>query len=704
MKKQIMSLALAALIILTQCPTVYAADEFAIENGVLIKYNGYGGNVTIPESVTEIGDDAFAHCEALTGVTIPNSVTMIGNGAFLSCTKLTNVTIPNSVTMIGNGAFAYCYGLTGIAIPNSVKSIEGDSFAYCTGLMNLTVDSSNKNYTSMEGVIFSKDKTVIVAYPAGRKGEIEIPDNTATIGEKAFVGCTGLTRVIIPISVETIGKYAFAECRNLTSVNIPNSVITIGDCAFWGASFIDIAIPGSVTRIGRSVFGSCIQLMGISVDASNKNYTSVDGVLYSKDKTALVAYPAGREGAFVVPNSVVTIEAEAFVNCIELTSIAIPSSVLAIGSRAFETCIGLTGITISNGVTSIGDGAFNSCGVLTSITLPNSVTTIGKGVFGGCSGLTSVTLPNSIATIEDDTFNNCKGLMSITIPNSVTTIGNQAFVWCDSLTSITIPNSVITIGENAFNGCSGLTSITIPSSVTTIGDGALYMCSPSLTIYGVVGSYAETYAKELLINFTEGMPPLSLDSASEWARAGIASAIAKGFVPMDIQGNYSSVITRQEFCRIAIGFVEYTLAKGIDDILVERGLHRSTNAFADTTDPYVLSAFALGITYGTKAPTDTAPGLFMPNGQFSRQEAATMLMRIYLAIPMFMYDLYDIDANYPQAFEFADLSAADSWAYDGINFVGAHNIMGGVSTTTPIFDPRGTFTRQESIVTFDRIW
>ena len=189
---------------------------------------------------------------------------------------------------------------------------------------------------------------------------------------------------------------------------------------------------------------------------------------------------------------------------------------------------------------------------------------------------------------------------------------------------------------------------------------------------------------------------IDFDTAAKWALSEIYSALNKGFVPEEIQNGYSDVITRQEFCRMAVMFVEYALYNDIDIILSDKGLTRDPDTFTDTSDPYILAAFALGITNGTKAPTDTAPGTFTPDGQFSRQEAATMLMRVCIVI--------GIDAeSSPPAPDFVDMDDADIWAHEGISYVRAIGIMNGTSATTPTFSPKGTFTRQESIVTFDRI-
>ena len=183
-------------------------------------------------------------------------------------------------------------------------------------------------------------------------------------------------------------------------------------------------------------------------------------------------------------------------------------------------------------------------------------------------------------------------------------------------------------------------------------------------------------------------------TADQWARDGIASAIGKGFVPADLQNHYRNVITRQEFCRMAVSWLEYAMGSGIDDILAQRGVSRDPNAFRDTDDPDILAAFALGITDGTVSPTATEPGTFTPDGLFTRQEAATMLYRVCL--------VYGAQAGSLPGSDWTDLWQVADWARDGVNFCGAYGLMKGVSGGTPVFSPSGVYTRQESILVFDR--
>ena len=181
--------------------------------------------------------------------------------------------------------------------------------------------------------------------------------------------------------------------------------------------------------------------------------------------------------------------------------------------------------------------------------------------------------------------------------------------------------------------------------------------------------------------------PNPLDSASGWAREGITAAIAKDFVPADLQDTYTATITRAEFCRMAVKWVEAATGKTIDAILAENGKTRNPNAFTDVTNSDILAAAALGITGGT------GPGTFSPNGQITREQAATMIRNTCKAIGM------DTDAPPPSGF--ADIETASDWAVDAINFCRANGIMSGTGQDN--FSPNVAYTREQSIVTFNNI-
>ena len=394
------------------------------------------GEYSVREGVYVIGVFAFYDCESLTSIIIPKGVTNIGSGAFWYCYSLTSINIPNSVTSIGSSAFSRCESLTNINIPNSVTNIGINAFAECYSLTS-----------------------------------INIPNSVTSIGSSAFSRCESLTNINIPNSVTNIGINAFAECYSLTSIIIPNSVASIESCAFeYCSSLAKISISKSVTSIGSSAFYGCYSLKNITIPSGvvdiignpfcgwhgelhneSKNFIYEDQVLFSKDRTTIIAYRA-KETNYIIPDSVTTIGERAFASCYYMTSIIIPKSVTTIGEGAFDGC-SMTSIAIPDSVTTIGESAFYECTSLISIDISNSVTSLGGFAFGLCTSLISIAIPDSVTTIGESAFYECTSLIGINIPDSVTTIGKGAFEGCNSLTDINIPTSVTTIEKFAFGGC-----------------------------------------------------------------------------------------------------------------------------------------------------------------------------------------------------------------------------------------------------------
>ena len=214
--------------------------------------------------VTSIGSKAF-WSGILTSITIPNSVTSIGTEAFAECYSLISLTIPNSVTSIEENAFASCTGLTSLTIPNSVTSIEDNAFSGCNDLKSITVEEGNTKYDSRDNcnaIIRTTSNTLI----AGCKNTT-IPNSVTSIGNEAFYDCCDLTSVKIPNSVTSIGEWAFFNCSGLTTVAIPNSVTSIGDEAFTlcvGLTSVTCLVKNP-PRIGYNSFSECDNLTTLHV-------------------------------------------------------------------------------------------------------------------------------------------------------------------------------------------------------------------------------------------------------------------------------------------------------------------------------------------------------------------------------------------------------------------------------------------------------
>lgn len=266
---------------------------------------------------------------------------------------------------------------------------------------------------------------------------VVIPDSVTLIGYYAFSECTGLKSVTIPDSVTEINQFAFENCTGLTSINIPDSVTAIGNYAFSGCNGItSVTVPKNITDIGINPFSGCNNLETISIAESNKNYSTYDGVLYSKDKSNIIAFPGAKSDNFTIPDYVTHIGAGAFSNCIGLKNISIPSSVTHIENSAFSNCTGLKNVLIPDSVTFIGNSAFSGCKELKSINIPENVTNMGYGVFYSCESLQIMKIPDGMTRIETDTFSKCINLTGIIIPESLTDILMSAFDNCINLKTV----------------------------------------------------------------------------------------------------------------------------------------------------------------------------------------------------------------------------------------------------------------------------
>lgn len=200
------------------------SSDFIINNGVLEKYNGNTEIIVIPDSVVKISSNVFAINSQVKEISMSNSVRSIDSGAFYGCTKLESVIFSNTLLSIGDGAFLACESLKNIVIPRSVINFGIGSFSGCDSLEKIDVESHNNNYVSIDGVVYSHDKSILIAYPSGKKGSFVIPSTVKVIGEHSFSFNDYLSAIVIPNSVIEIKSNAFIFCDSLEIAEIAPSV------------------------------------------------------------------------------------------------------------------------------------------------------------------------------------------------------------------------------------------------------------------------------------------------------------------------------------------------------------------------------------------------------------------------------------------------------------------------------------------------
>lgn len=479
------------------------------------------GSYRIPEGVVEIPEGAFRG-SSLSRITVPASVTRIGNEAFAGCTRLTSVTFGVASgaepLTIGKRAFLGCASLEKITLPKRLSDISltkyslsesvvsfdtsDNAFVGCSALASVNVAAGNSVYKSVDGILYSADGKSLLYCPISILGSFTIPAGTQTVAPGAFIECYGITSVTVPSTVTaigdyafyglragltelsflgngfsdvTVGKYAFSGCSLLSEIvfNPGSRISVIDEGAFYGTAITELEIPASVTRIGKHAFFGCSKLGSVSFAEGGKPLVFEDG---------------------------------AFTGCSSLTTVHIPANVSEIPG-VFSGCTSLVSVTIdqSNPYFLSEDGVvfnkdkteilFFPQGKTGNYTLPSSVTKIQSGVFGYVSGINRLTLPLTLSYIGDEAFGYSSikeiiftggtpaeelvigdrafemttGIKALVLPSHTKSLGKNAFTG-SSIRDLTLNNGLETIGEYAFSSTYNLFELTVPGSVKAIGD------------------------------------------------------------------------------------------------------------------------------------------------------------------------------------------------------------------------------------------
>lgn len=309
--------------------------------------------VTLPDSITLIESRAFAGCTNLKQLSLPSNLVDIQTEAFAGCTALSNIVLPRTLETLADGAFMGCIGLTQIKLPVKLKQMGETVFGYCENLTSITISDSNDHYSDHNGILFNKEKTKLIQYPAKLKGDTyEVPETVTVIGNGAFSYCENLTQMTLPKGLKTIGEFAFFNCDKLTEMAIPHSVTAIGKEAFgWCDSLETVTLPNQLTKIEYGLFW---------YNQSLKQMT--------------------------IPDSVTTISDYAFAQCEALESVELPPALTSLGQESFAFCKKLSRVVLPQTVNVVGNKAFADSGVF-RVTIQNGDTEFGEEVFENCGYL-----------------------------------------------------------------------------------------------------------------------------------------------------------------------------------------------------------------------------------------------------------------------------------------------------------------------------
>lgn len=364
-----------------------AMDRLTIGDGELKKCEDNGRSITVDEGVRIICADAFKDRKALHTIILPQTLETIGEESFRGCSNLEAMDVPEKTSRICSSAFRDCISMKSLKVRNGYIKIGERAFENCASLESISLPDG---LTEIYGGVFNSCKSLV---------HIDLPKNLTILGESAFSDCVCLEKIEVPEAVVKIDDLAFNGCTNLTKIVLHEGLRKIGKGAFKNCRNLkQIELPISLSSIGDAPFRGCESIKSIHVDPKNRYYKSEpnkregsDHVLFNKNKSVIVAYPASsREVQYDIPDSVTVISDWAFSECKKLNRITIPDSVSEIGEGAFCNCVLLDEVEIPDSVEKIDDCAFRGCASLEKVVIPSSVKDLGWGLFDGCEGTVTV--------------------------------------------------------------------------------------------------------------------------------------------------------------------------------------------------------------------------------------------------------------------------------------------------------------------------
>jgi len=435
-----------------------------IPNGLCANNEGIE-KIEIPDTVTKIENRAFENCINLKSVELSDSLLDIEFRAFKN-TGLTEIDIPDTVSNIADGVFAECKKLSSVKLSKSLSSISAYAFARCEGLESIEIPKSLKTtneayyyeyiYGYQYGVFFGCTNLKNVTFEQG----------ATLIPRGLFANNNGLEKIDIPDTIKKIDYKAFYNCSNLKEVTLHENLEEIIAESFRQTAIKEIKLPESVTFLENSIF-------------SNTPLESIE-----------------------ISDNVTSMGTHNFQNCSSLKSVKLPESLKEIPSYTFENCTSLETIECPQSLVTIKDHAFKGCTALKEIKFNDNINKIDSYALENCDALETIKFPDSVTSYGEGLFYDCDKLTTVDLGLGMTSVPARMFEQCDILPALVLPYRTTTIGNNAFKECVKFKDITIPRMVNSISSSA-FSYPAIMTIYGVAGTYAETFANNNNIKFVD---------------------------------------------------------------------------------------------------------------------------------------------------------------------------------------------------------
>ncbi|MBQ6430764.1 MAG: leucine-rich repeat protein [Oscillospiraceae bacterium] len=635
--------------------------------------------IRIGEGVTTVGNQAFYNFSALTCVELPETLTEIGSSAFAGCVKLPEIRLPANLQRLAGHAFYNCECITALTIPAAMTDFNPKAVALCASLAAFDVAEGNPAFAVRDGILFSKEGSVLVCYPQGKAGEAYVvPDGVKEIGDAAFQSAE-IRQISLPDGLTKLGDGAFA-CSGLTEFTLPKTVSTVPEALLGGCAALEkVTLHEGVTAIGPMAFTSCTALAKIDLPVG----------LQRIGNYAFCFCAALREAT--LPEGLTELGYNAFSHT-AISSATIPAAITVLENGLFSFCTNLSEVKLHDGITSLGSDLFCGCASLEHISLPESVTEIKSTCFAG-SGLKEFAFPKGVTRVELNAFENCAALKTVDCPG-VERVGMDAFRNCTALEEVSFGSSLKGISSGAFAGCTSLRDVYYDAdlahwravSVSPVGaddpllTATLHTTDGVSTVFPVTAVFADVasdawYAEAVSYAYTEKL------------MVGVA---ANRFAPED-------TVTR--------AMVVTPLWRKEESPIVDK---QYGQPFSDLGDAWytnaALWAISKEIVKGYPIPFTGMPTgvfyYFAPEKNITREELATFLYRYAAAIGMDTSARADLSG-------FADSGKVSEWAKDALAWCVAVKIIDGMPENgKQVLNPQGTATRAQfaaMLMRFDRM-